>query len=172
MNAAKEKLLYKTYQKFLDVSFSDKLPLEILDELVVEDVMLYGTTLDEKLFAKSGVRELFRRQREQAKGLQLKIVCTPVFRRIADDGNSAVIADDILTSITINNEIVEMYVRLSVVFVYEHNKWLVVHFHGSKPENVESEKDTFGIEERLRTFSNAASIFASLACASAFAISR
>ncbi|HEX8334611.1 MAG TPA: ATP-binding protein [Segetibacter sp.] len=147
MDAAKERLLYETYQKLLDASFGDKLPINILDEIVAEDVMGYGTTIDEKIFAKPGVRELIRRQREQTKDLQMQSVYTPVYRRIADDENSAVIADDIVMSITVNNETVEMYVRFSVVFVYEDNKWLLVHFHGSKPENVESEKDTFGIEE-------------------------
>ncbi len=117
MNAAKEKLLYKTYQKLLDASFGDKLPLDVLDDILVEDVMGYGTTVDEKIFAKPGVRELTRRQRQQTKGLKMQLVYTPVFRRIADDGNSAVIADDILMSITVNNEAVEMYVRFSVVFV-------------------------------------------------------
>jgi C4-dicarboxylate-specific signal transduction histidine kinase len=147
MDATKERLLDQTYKRLYDVSFGNHLPLDLLDEILVEDVMGYGTTVDEKLFAKPGVRELIRRQREQTKDLQLQLAYTPVFRRIAEDENSVVFADDIMMSITVNNETVEMYMRFSVVFVFERNKWLVAHFHGSKPENVESEKDTFGVEE-------------------------
>ncbi len=147
MNAAKEKLLYENHQKLLDLAFNNKLSIDSIDDLVVEDIMGYGTTIDEKIFAKPGVRELIRRQREQSKNIEILFNYMPVFRRISADENTAVIADDILMSINLNNETVEMYVRFSVVFEYKYNKWLLVHFHGSKPENVESEKDTFGIDE-------------------------
>ncbi len=147
MIASKEKLLYENYQKLLDLAFNNKLEIDNIDDLVVEDVMGYGTTVDEKIFAKSGVRELIRRQREQSENIEMLLNYTPVYRRISADENTAVIADDIVMSINLNNETVEMYVRFSSVFVYEYNKWLLVHFHGSKPENVESEKDTFGIDE-------------------------
>ena len=39
-----------------------------------------------------------------------------------------------------------MILRLSLVLEYIEEKWLMVHFHSSKPEEVESEKDTWGIE--------------------------
>lgn len=68
---------------------------------------------------------------------------SPAKHTISPGGNTAVFVDDINASITVNNETIEMYFRFSVVLEYQENRWMVVHFHGSKPENVESEKDTF-----------------------------
>src|SRR5690606_32626106 len=48
--------------------------------------------------------------------------------------------------VQMESENLEMYLRVSVVLEYTNGKWLVVHWHASKPENVESEKDTFGID--------------------------
>ncbi len=147
MDFSKEKLLNDTYNKFMEVVLSDSLPLETVDELFAEDVMGFGTTVDEKIFFTSGVRELLSRQREQSRGLQMKWIITPVVHRKSADENFAIFSDDIQISLAVNNETIEMYVRISTVFEFQRDKWLVVHWHGSKPENVESETDTFGIED-------------------------
>lgn len=148
MNALKEKLLNDTYEKFMEVGLiSDYLPLNILDQILVEDVMGFGTTLDEKIFSISGLQELINRQREQSKGLQMQWSISPVKHHIAVDGNSAVFADDVSIAFTVNNETIKMDLRFSVVFEFRKDRWFVVHWHGSKPENIESETDTFGIEE-------------------------
>ncbi|MBK7290559.1 MAG: two-component sensor histidine kinase [Chitinophagaceae bacterium] len=36
---------------------------------------------------------------------------------------------------------------MTLVFEFIKDKWMLLHIHASKPENAESEKDTFGIDE-------------------------
>lgn len=147
MDTTKEGLLNKTYNDFLDIFINDDLPISYLDIIAAEDIMGFGTTLDEKVFTLSGLKVFAQRQRDQSVGIQVDWKISPLVHRIAEDGNSAVFNDDVSISITVNNEIIEMPMRLSVVLEYIEDKWLVVHWHASKPENVESEKDTFGIED-------------------------
>lgn len=147
MDQSKQRLLNETYQKFMDIGLNTVLSIDNLDQLVDKDVMGYGTTLDEKIFSFSGVRDLFLRQKEQSQGLQMEWDVTPVLRRVLRDENSAVYADDILLKITIADKSVEMRLRFSIVLEFAKDRWLVVHWHGSKPEEVKSEEDTFGIED-------------------------
>ena len=56
------------------------------------------------------------------------------------------LADDLYLTVVTGKEKLNMYMRFSVVLNYSGNRWRVIHWHGSKPENVASEKDTFGVE--------------------------
>ncbi len=143
----KEKLLNDTFDNFMEIGFSDSLPLNMLDEIVTEDVMGFGTTIDEKIFSLSGFKELLERQREQSKGMQLQSKINPLLHRISADTNSAVFTDDLILTITAGDETMEIHLRFSTVLEFRNEKWLVVHWHASKPENVQSEEDTFGIDE-------------------------
>ena len=67
MKSEKEKLLNSTYQKFLQISLSD-LSLDGLDEILDQNIMGYGTALNEKIFSLSDYRDLIIRQRDQGKG--------------------------------------------------------------------------------------------------------
>jgi signal transduction histidine kinase len=147
MDILKEKLLNETYKKFMDIGLKGSLPTDILDEIIAPDITGIGTAIDEKIFSLSDFRDLLKRQKKQSEGLQMQWSISPAKHTISPGGNTAVFVDDINASITVNNETIEMYFRFSVVLEYQENRWMVVHFHGSKPENVESEKDTFGIEE-------------------------
>ena len=142
----KGQLLNDTYQKFMDICLG-QLPMDNLDELVVGDVMGFGTTIDEKLFSIADLRNLVNRQIEQSQGMELKYKMTPLLRRVAADGIAAVYADDLSLILTVNNETIELYLRFSVVLEYINDRWVVIHWHGSKPGNVQTDKDTFGIEE-------------------------
>src|SRR6185437_412673 len=70
----------------------------------------------------------------------------PLHRHISEDENTGVFVDDVYLHVQTDTANIEMYLRLSVILEYTNDKWLVVHWHASKPENVESEKDTFGID--------------------------
>ncbi len=147
MSKEREKLLNETYEEFIHVGLFSNMPLDILDNMVAGDVMGYGTTVDEKIFSLSEFRELINRQRLQSEGLKLNWNLTPVFRRISSNVDSAVFADDVFLVIETENGNINMQMRFTTVFEFLDGKWMVVHWHGSKGENVESETDTFGMEE-------------------------
>ncbi len=143
----KEKLLNASYDKFMDIGLSIDPSLDDLEELAVVDVMGFGTAVDEKLFTLSALRELLITQEKLLKGVATKWERTLVLRRISADGNSAVFADDIIGTMMVENETMQMYLRFSCVMEFIDNKWMLVHWHGSKPENVQSEVDGFGIDK-------------------------
>ncbi len=145
MNAEKEILLNNTYKLFMDKGLG-QIDSICLDEITDKAFMGFGSAVDEKIFSLDAFQELLRRQKEQSKYLSLSWNLNEVMRYISPDENTAVFADDIYLTIASVSEKNEMYLRFTIVLIYKNEKWLVVHFHGSKPENVDSEKDTFGIE--------------------------
>lgn len=147
MNATKEKLLNDTYQKFIDVSSGLIESDEILYDIVDKNLLGFGTTIDEKMFSIADYRTMLLAQKEQSKDLQMHFNVTPLKRVITPTENTAVITGEITISVKAENETIEIYLRFSVVLEYRQDKWIVIHFHASKPELVESEADTFGIEE-------------------------
>ncbi len=146
MDKAKEKLLHKTYDRFVQTSLN-LLPLEGIDKFVDTNIMGYGTTIDEKILSVSGYLELVDKQKEQGKDIEMKFDFTPVLRRILADENSAVFVDELNISMLTNNKTFNLFLRFTMVLEYRENKWLVVHWHGSKPEYEEGEADTWHIDE-------------------------
>ena len=146
MNAEKENLLNKTYRDFLKAVFGQVGP-EVLGPITDEQIMGFGTTADEKILSMEQMLALLKRQEEQSAGLNIYWKDKPLKHYYSDDENTAVIADEIFLNIGTGTETVEMYFRSSTVWIYKNNKWLLFHWHASKPENVLSEEDTFGIED-------------------------
>ena len=147
MDALKEQLLNDTYKKFMDVTLNLVESDEIFDEIVDNDLIGFGTTIDEKIFSLADYRTMMLAQKEQSKNLEIQFKVNPAKHLITPTENTAVFADEIIIAIKMGNETVEMYMRFSAVLEYRKDKWMLIHFHGSKPEYVESEKDTFGIED-------------------------
>lgn len=150
MDPAKEKLLYDSYELFMATSISNHLPLQALDGIVAQEVSGFGTAVDEKLLSLPAFRELMERQRQQSAALDLSWQRQPFSKHIAADGNHAVFAEDLFVDINMSNQAIHIYMRLSTVLEYRGGHWLVVHWHGSKPENVSSDTDTFGVEEWIK----------------------
>ncbi|MCK5456515.1 MAG: nuclear transport factor 2 family protein, partial [Melioribacteraceae bacterium] len=146
MTVEKEKLLKETYDKFIQISISD-FQMEGMEKFIDQDIMGYGTTVDEKVLTITDYRKLVIRQREQGKGIKMTFETTPVIHRMASDGNSAFFVDEIVLSIHIENNPIEMFLRISTILEYREEKWIVIHWHGSKPEYEEGETDTWHINE-------------------------
>jgi serine phosphatase RsbU (regulator of sigma subunit)/coenzyme F420-reducing hydrogenase delta subunit len=146
MNSKKEKLLKDTYETFIQTSLAD-LPLEDIHKFIDEEFTGYGTALNEKLLSISDYRELVVRQRNQGKDINFEFASTPITRKIIADGNSALFVDEITISMLVNNESNEMLLRLSTVLEYREEKWIVIHFHGSKPEYAGNETDPWHVDE-------------------------
>lgn len=147
MDAEKEKLLNLTYQKFMDLGLGSHESPDILDNIVAPDIMGFGTTIDERMFSIFQLKDLLIRQEEQTRGMQLRGIINSVFQKVLKDENTAIFVDDIEFSITVGDETIKMNLRFSIILEYQNEKWLVIHFHGSKPENVTTDVDTYGIDK-------------------------
>ncbi len=145
MTIEKKELLDSTFQTFMDVGFSQE-NLSLLEEIVAKDVVGFGTAIDEKLFGVKELQNLLVRQKEQSAGMQTHWKINTLDVHLSSDENTAIYTNDLQLYLTVDGNTIEMYMRFSVVLEYVQQKWLVVHWHGSKPEHVESEKDTWGLE--------------------------
>ena len=76
-------------------------PLDRIDDIVVDEVMGYGTTLDEKILDIKRLHQLVVDQREQGAGLETHFEISPLSRRISPEEDSAIFVDEItVTMIT------------------------------------------------------------------------
>ena len=147
MDIDKQTLLYETHQKFMETGLNSPESLEILDEIAASDIMGFGTTIDERIFSLGDLKNLIKRQKKQSHGIDMNWTSNSVLKRVSKDENVAIIVDDIILELTFNNDTLKIFLRYSSILEYQSGKWIVIHFHGSKPENVESEVDTWGIQE-------------------------
>ncbi len=60
MDVVKEKLLNDTYSKFIEMALKGMDIYGILDEIVDEDIIGFGTTVDEKIFSFSEFMKMLR----------------------------------------------------------------------------------------------------------------
>lgn len=141
----KRELLDKTFQTFVEVCFSSQ-NMGLLRDIVVEDVVGIGSAIDEKIFGFDELIILLNRQKEQSAGLDMRWEMNTLNTHFSDDANTAIYTCEAKLFVTVDATPLVIDLRLSTVLEYRENKWQVVHWHGSKPEAVESEKDTWGIE--------------------------
>ncbi|MCB9249364.1 MAG: nuclear transport factor 2 family protein [Ignavibacteriales bacterium] len=121
--------------------------MEGIEEFIDQKIMGFGTTLDEKILSISEYRKLVTRQREQGKDIKMQFDIIPVVHKIAADGNSAVFVDEIILEMIIDNNTQKIFIRLSSVLEFRDQKWIVVHWHGSKPDYEEGESDSWHVDE-------------------------
>jgi signal transduction histidine kinase len=145
MDSEKKQSMIHTYRQFMEIGLNSNDPGP-LPKIIDERIFGFGTAIDEKCQGIKGVLELLEIQKEQSQGMDISWRIKPVIHYTTEDENTAVFADDVYLTIKTGEEAVEMYIRFSVILNYQDNQWKVIHWHGSKPEEVESEKDTWGIE--------------------------
>ncbi len=145
MNRQKKSILNQTYRNFLraGLGLEDE---KILKGIVAENLMGFGTTMDEKIMNFGQLKEIIKQQKKQSKGMDFRWTVKPLSHYTSADENTAVFADEVILKIVSAGEAIKMYMRFSIVLSYNNNQWKVIHWHGSKPENVESEEDTFGLK--------------------------
>ncbi len=150
MDSKKEKLLKEAYSKLLDVGFGEG-ALETINQFIDDDVMGYGTAQDEKIMSIKEFRDLIINQRKQAINFDdFRFTSKPVINRISDNGNSAVIVDEIVLLTRIQGEVNELVVRMSTVFEFRNRFWKLIHWHGSKPEHISGGDDPWHVNEWKR----------------------
>jgi signal transduction histidine kinase len=144
MNREKKTELDKAYNAFMD-AMKLEFPVSKLDQFVIPDVMGYGTTVDERIFDYQGLVNIIKMQDEQSENVDFDMTVTPVHRRIAEDGNTAVYVDEVLVSMKLEEGLNEFTARVSMMLEYIDGQWKLIHWHGSKA--VESEGDTWHKDE-------------------------
>lgn len=147
MKPTKRQSLEEAYQRFMTICTNENTDMSSADSILLENLVGLGTTSDERVFSKSEFYTIIKRQREQGQGLDMKWQILPIVHRVSEDGNSAVFIDDLTVTMTVNDHPIKMEIRCSIVFEFQKDKWLVVHWHASKPEEAKSETDTYGIEQ-------------------------
>ncbi|MCB9331240.1 MAG: nuclear transport factor 2 family protein [Lewinellaceae bacterium] len=146
MDAIKKNLLETTFENFLEATVKNG-PLEDLSQWVDDAVMGYGTTLDEKMLSFDEYQEKTVRQKEQAAGMEMGVVVKPVLRKTLKDESTALFVDELEITFFIGEDKHELFIRLSTVLEYAVGQWKVVHFHASKPDSTDGEKDTWYMRE-------------------------
>jgi signal transduction histidine kinase len=145
MEMEKKELLDKTFQTVLEVGFGQG-NMDLMSDIVASDVVGIGTTVDEMLFGLKDMQDLVKRQREQTVGMEVTYDVNTLDVHISADDNTATLTSEANLYLKVDTNRIEFYIRITAVFEYIQDKWLMVHWHASKPELVESEKDTWGID--------------------------
>lgn len=143
----KEELLKDTYTKLLEVGFGNG-PLEEIPQFVKKDVMGYGTALDEKIMSLKEFQELINDQRKQAVNFDdFSFTSNPVKMKVLNNGKSAYVIDEVEVRTKIKDETNNLFLRMSTVFEYVEGAWMIVHWHGSKPEHISEGEDPFHVDQ-------------------------
>lgn len=146
----REKSLKEAYSKLLEVGFGEG-SLQDIPQFIDENVMGYGTALDEKIMSIQEFRDLMIDQRKQAVNFdEFSVTSKPVINRISDNGNTAVIVDEVVLLTRIQGESNELSLRMSTVFEFKDGSWKLIHWHGSKPEHISGGDDPWHVNEWKR----------------------
>ena len=148
MSPKKEKQLKDSYEKFILTALGSSSDVGF-EDITSHDIMGYGTAIDEKILSREEAIHLIHLQRKQSIGYEVNYVPTPIFTRISDNEDNALIVEEI--KLTLSSEDLEhiLFIRITTVMEYIDNKWKVVHWHGSIPQESTSE-DTWHINEWIR----------------------
>ncbi len=147
---APEKLLKlnDAYQKYIELGMFD-FPIDASHEFVMENVMGYGTNLDEKIFSFSELRELVLKQRQQAAGIEMRVDRNPVFRKITSDENATIIVEEIKITMLVSGMEHKLDIRLTTALEFIDKNWKVIHWHASVPVVADAD-DTWNLDELNR----------------------
>ncbi len=144
MDKEKKIQLEKIHKDFIE-SILMKLPTNELDKIAIEDVMGYGTTIEEKTFDIAGLKAIVDLQKQQAVNIQIDFTITPVHRRLSNDQQTAIYVDELMVIMNMEEGHNVINLRLSCNYEFLDNSWKLTHWHGST--GVETEEDPFHLEE-------------------------
>jgi len=147
MDSQKRKALDDTYERIINVGLCI-VPYEDVSDLVAPELMLFGTTKDEKVFSFSELDAMFKSQYEQMDGFVPALDRKRLFTRISYDGDNAFITEEVTLTISSPEVVNIIFIRCSCVMEYIDDQWKLTHWHASTP--VETENDHWHIEEWKR----------------------
>jgi len=143
----KETALKEAYAKLLAVGFGEG-SIEETSQFITKDVMGYGTALDEKIMTLEDFNKLIEEQRKQAVNFDdFSFTSNPVKIQFVDNGNVALVVDEIELNTQIKNNSNTLFIRMTTVFEFRDESWRVIHWHGSKPEHISGGEDPWHVDE-------------------------
>ncbi|TRO64162.1 ATP-binding protein [Christiangramia sabulilitoris] len=146
MKDTRKDLLHQTHQRIFEI-ITGELPVKEAVKLIDDKISGFGTTWDEMILSKKDYLGILENTRNQQENYQLEWNLKPFSYRMLANDTVAVLCDEVnFFSPTDTGEKIEMFLRYTGVYEYTGEKWLLIHFHGSKPEFVDSAIDSFGIE--------------------------
>jgi signal transduction histidine kinase len=77
----------------------------------------------------------------------MKFRFNQVSKTLFAQGNGAVFVDEMKLNMDIEENKLELNVRLTSVFEYQHEKWWAVNFHGSLAQGEEGDRDSWAVNE-------------------------
>jgi len=146
MNNDRRKLLEEAHQVYIDIAFQ-RGSLEKVNQLFSEDMISYGSTLEEKAFSLLEFLPMMQHQQHQMKELELEFELIPASRKISEDENTAIYVDEYKMVFRNNKESYPVFLRNTIIFQYENNCWKIVHTHCSKPNDNLGDKNTLHVKE-------------------------
>src|SRR6056297_303302 len=147
MDAVKKDLLEESYDRIINVGLCI-VPYEDLSDIAAPEVMLFGTTKDEKLFSFRDLDAMFKSQYEQMDGFVPSLDRKRLFTRTSNDGNNAFITEEVILTITSPEEVNTIVMLVSFMMEYIDSRWKLTHWHTSTP--VDTENDHWHQEEWKR----------------------
>jgi signal transduction histidine kinase len=125
------------------------LPLDISKDVVLPDVMGYGTTINEYITNLQEFKQLLQTgidTREALKDFCYSI--KPIFKKTLGDANTVLTVNEITLTYTLDGNKKVLDLRLSTIYVFKESKWKVLHWHGSL--GMDEEDGTWHQEEWKR----------------------
>ena len=116
-----------------------------IDSVIAEDVMIYGTNVDENIFGIDDFKRIMNMQAEEMKSLEPSFERIPVMQHVSDDERLALFIEEVKMIIKVGETVNISDVRMSFVMKNIDGSWKLIHGHGSKP--VESEEDPWHVKE-------------------------
>lgn len=140
--------LEKTNTTWIALCLGD-LPLKLCNDMVLPDVMGYGTTLNECVTNLEEFIRLVKTGIEQRKQLKdFSYVIKPIIKKALGDDTAMLVVDEIKLTYFLNGNKKTLDLRLSTVYVNKSSTWKVIHWHGSL--GMDEEDGTWHQEEWKR----------------------
>jgi signal transduction histidine kinase len=146
MTAEIPKELTEAYEKAISYIFHLMPVSEMdIDSVIAEDIMIYGTTVDENIFGLDDFKKFKKLQAEEMEGLNISYERIPISQIFPKDGLTGLFVEEVTVTVKTGETTSENNVRLSVLMEKRDGFWKLIHAHGSKP--VEPEQDFWHINE-------------------------
>lgn len=140
--------LEKTNTTWIALCLGD-LPLKLCNDMVLPDVMGYGTTLNECVTNLEEFIRLVKTGIEQRKQLKdFSYVIKPIIKKALGDDTAMLVVDEIKLTYFLDGNKKTLDLRLSTVYVNKSSTWKVIHWHGSL--GMDEEDGTWHQEEWKR----------------------